>query len=146
MCKVVALGKIIINKCMDLDYSVDNPAKIQKLLYFMQKSHLKQYNTPLFKKEAIIAAECGPSIIEVRNHFWTHDIYLEGDEKHDVPLLGLLLDEEIETIDKIIAEHGKKSALELMNLSKKEKAWVKTWGDGSIKNKPILHETMKVEE
>lgn len=130
MCKVIGLGNVIINRCIDEKVSLD-ASKLQKLLYFMQKEFLVEYDEPFFIQD-IVAAKCGPSIPDIARSFMTHDF--GSNAKQHVKIA--VLDKEKPIIDKIFKLYHHYSSLELMDISKKEKAWEIVWqsgvGEGSL--------------
>jgi len=139
MCKSVELGKIIINMCLENQYEL-NTSKLQKLLYFMQKLHLKKYNTPLFP-ENIIAWVCGPAIDEIHKYFFQYHLGFSKENRQPEKLA--ILDAEKPIICHVLSEYGTKSPMEMIQLSKLEPSWKQIWDDGNGNGKIIPIELLQ---
>ena len=63
MCKAAEVGKIVVNKCIDLNLPID-VQKLQKLLVLMQVECIKLSSEPLFREDIVIW-NCGVAIKEV---------------------------------------------------------------------------------
>ena len=110
MCKAVEVGKIVVNKCLDLKIQID-VQKLQKLLVLMQIECLKQSKKPLFREDIVIW-NCGVAIKEVDEAF--RDIGKPFQERQ-TEYINLLNAEE-RSVDFIIKLYGMKNAIELSAL------------------------------
>ena len=110
MCKAAEVGKIVINKCLDNDITIDTQ-KLQKLLVLMQIECIKRSRKPLFKEDIRIW-NCGVAIKEVDEEFRDSGEFFS---KHQEEYINLL-DAEKACVDYIIDEFGKMDALELNDL------------------------------
>lgn len=115
MCKAAEVGKIVVNKCLDAKIFI-NTQKLQKLLVLMQVECIKRSGKPLFKED-IRVWKCGVAIKEVDEEFRN---YGEGFNHKQEEFISLLVAEE-QSIDYIIAQHGKKDAFELNDLPDNQK-------------------------
>ena len=115
MCKAAEVGKIVVNKCLDNNIFI-NTQKLQKLLALMQVECIKRSYKPLFKEDIRIW-KCGVAIKEVVEEFRN---YGEGFNHKIEEFISLLIAEE-QSIDYIIAQHGKKDAFELNDLPDNQK-------------------------
>lgn len=110
MCKAVEVGKIVVNKCLDLGLFI-NTQKLQKLLVLMQVECIKRSNKPLFKEDVRIWG-CGVAIKEVDTEFAAYaDGFTERLEEHIA-----LLEVENASVDYIIDLYGDKSSFDLNGL------------------------------
>ena len=66
--KVLLISECVINECIRKKYPL-NTSKLMKLLYFMQKEHIRKYGIPMFNEE-ITYTESGPFISVVNNYFY----------------------------------------------------------------------------
>lgn len=131
MCKAILISEAIINRCIDEGYPL-NTSKLQKILYFMQKEHLKKYGVPVFD-EKIVAWECGPAIKEVSEYYI--DGVLGFEEKVEEKLF--LKDSHKEVLKIVLDKYGAKTPSEMVSISKEENAWIAVWKDGIGKDKVI---------
>ena len=107
MCKAAEVGKIVVNKCLTAGLPIDTQ-KLQKLLVLMQVECIKRSKKPLFREDIRIW-KCGVAIKEVDEEFRG-----VGDEFHFYQEEYInLLEQEEESVNIIIQQYGKKSAVEL---------------------------------
>ena len=132
MSKVIELGKIIVNLCLDKvaegssEHEV-NTTKLQKLLFLAQHEYVQKYRDILFL-DSIVRSDCGPAITQIRNEF--SDKYDPGFNEKFTDVDPSLLDEKkvMETLNKIVSEHAKKSDLALI-LECQSSEWFKSVKD-----------------
>ena len=110
MCKASEVGKIVINKCIDLNLSID-VQKLQKLLVLMQVECIKLSGKPLFKEDVRIW-NCGVAIKEVDEDFRFNENAFQN--RHLV-YINLLDAEEI-AVSNIINQYGQMDAAQLNSL------------------------------
>lgn len=110
MCKASEVGKIVINKCIDLNLSID-VQKLQKLLVLMQVECIQRSGKQLFKEDVRVW-DCGVAIKEVDEDFrFQKNAFLV---KHFEYIN--LLDIEEECVDYVLREYGHMNAFELNKL------------------------------
>lgn len=131
MCKALLISEVIVNECLTKNYPL-NTSKLQKILYFMQKEHLKKYNAPLFDED-VVAWECGPAMPEINEYFVAGRLGFE----HEIEQSIILQDSHQEILDAVLDKYGVMLPSEVAEESKKELAWIKTWNNGLGKNKSI---------
>lgn len=115
MCKACEVGKIVINKCIEMRIPIDTQ-KLQKMLVLMQVECIKNEKKPLFKEDVVIW-RCGVAIKEVDEEF--RDVVGCFDEKQ-IEYINLLEYEE-KSVDNIINQYGDLDATELNELSVNQK-------------------------
>lgn len=115
MCKAAEVGKIVVNKCLSANLSI-NTQKLQKLLVLMQVECIKRSGKPLFKEDVRIW-KCGVAIKEVDEEFRN---YGEGFDSHQEEFITLLEAEE-KSVDCILERYGQKDAFELNLLPENQK-------------------------
>jgi len=122
--------------------------KIAKLLYFADKKHLLSYGSPILgdvywcmnlgpvpsfalneMSEAIDRSEGSAEedsdysvmsrVLRVRKRFFSYP-HFEAKQPHDPSIFSQT---ELAVLDSIVAEYGRKSALDLVNLTHKEPTW-----------------------
>ena len=133
MCKAIELGKVVVDVCLDREIML-NTSKLQKLLFYMQKTSLKQ-NEQICFEENIIALECGPAIDAIRQYFCSYNIGFTLNDKQNAQLV--LLDDEKAILEDVLILYGKMSPMELIELSRQEPSWIKTWCDGEGKGNTV---------
>lgn len=133
MCRAILISEVIINRCIECEHPL-NTSKLQKILYYMQKEHLKRYGKPMFD-ENIIAWECGPAIKEVNDYFKEGALGFDVQKKYDERII--LLESHNEILSVVLDKYGKLSPFDMVQQSRKEKAWIDTWKDGDGKEKII---------
>lgn len=131
MCKAILISEVIINNCINREYSL-NTSKLQKILYFMQKEHLRKYHTPIFDED-IIAWECGPAIKEINDYFTYGKLGFDDKVEQSIQLK----DSHEEILELILHKYGSLSPLEMAEISKKEFSWQCVWDDGNGNGKMI---------
>lgn len=115
MCKAAEVGKIVINKCIDMKLDI-NSQKLQKLLVLMQIECIKISGQPLFKED-IRVWTCGVAIKEVDEEFrWLGGDFVSRQEEYI-----LLLEREEESVNKILNQYGNLDAIELNSLPEIQK-------------------------
>ena len=107
MCKAAEVGKIVINKCIDLDLFID-AQKLQKLLVLMQVDCIRKSKKPLFKEDIRIW-DCGVAIKEVDEEFRG----LGGSFANKQEEYIILLEQEEKSVNKILEQFGNLDAIEL---------------------------------
>ncbi len=110
MCKAAEVGKIVVNKCIDLNLPID-VQKLQKLLVLMQVECIKLSSEPLFREDIVIW-NCGVAIKEVDEEFRNIGTPFEN---HQIEYISLL-DREKKCVDYVIKMYGDKSAIDLSKL------------------------------
>ena len=141
MCRAILISEVIINRCIEDKYPL-NTSKLQKILYYMQKEHLKKYNTPIFDEE-IIAWKCGPAIKEIDDYFISGKL---GFQTRVEPSI-VLKESHRYVLDNVLSKYGELSPSFVMNESQKEVAWQTVWNNGNGQNKTIpLELIVPVEE
>ncbi len=128
MCKALLISEVIINECIDKKYPL-NTSKLQKILYFMQKEHLKKYNIPVFDED-VVAWECGPAISEINDFFVVGRLGFETKVEQSI----VLKDSHQDVMDIVLNKYGTISPSDMAELSKNETAWSIIWNDGKGKN------------
>lgn len=110
MCKAAEVGKIVINKCIDMGLDI-NSQKLQKLLVLMQIECIKTSGQPLFKQDVLVWT-CGVVIKEVNEEFsWLGGNFVSKQEEYII-----LLDREEESVNEILNQYGNLDAIELNSL------------------------------
>lgn len=107
MCKASEVGKIIVNKCLDLEIAI-NTVKLEKLLVICNVEMLRRYKKPLFN-EKIIELAHGLGIKEVDMDFLKHGVLFKTKRNEYISLL----DSENNVINKVISVYGRYSSFEL---------------------------------
>ncbi len=107
MCKASEVGKIVINKCIDLNLPID-VQKLQKLLVLMQVECIQRSGKQLFKED-IRVWDCGVAIKEVDEDFRFNKTAFKEKNQEYINLL----DVEEACVDYILREYGEKNAFEL---------------------------------
>lgn len=115
MCKAAEVGKIVINKCIDLNLFID-AQKLQKLLVLMQVDCIRKSKKPLFKEDIRIW-DCGVAIKEVDEEFRGLGGPFAAKQEEYI----ILLEQEEKSVNKILEQFGKLDALELNLLSANQK-------------------------
>ncbi len=111
MCKASEIGKIIVNKCLQLNLDI-NTQKLQKLLVLIQVECIKQSGFPFFAED-IRVWDCGVAIKEVDEDFRQNGTRFCSELDENITLL----DSEEEYIDTILNKFGNLTASELNDLS-----------------------------
>lgn len=138
MCRAVLISEVIINRCIDNNFPI-NTSKLQKILYYMQKEHLKKYDSSVFD-EKILAWECGPAIEEVYSHFKFGRLCFKEKVKERI----VLLDSHDSVLGQALKEYGAMQPYQVSDESKKETAWIKIWNNGEGKDKEIPLDEIKI--
>ena len=107
MCKASEVGKIVINKCIDLNLPID-VQKLQKLLVLMQVECIQRSGKQLFKED-IRVWDCGVAIKEVDEDFRFNKTAFKEKNQEYINLLDI----EEASVDYILREYGEKNAFEL---------------------------------
>ncbi len=115
MCKAVEVGKIVVNKCLDLNLEI-NTQKLQKLLSLMQAECIRRSKKQLFKED-IVVWDCGVAIKEVDSSF---KIYGQAFTEKLIENIALL-EKENECVNFILNKYGRESALDLNKLEDNQK-------------------------
>ncbi|MBQ2390862.1 MAG: DUF4065 domain-containing protein [Clostridia bacterium] len=115
MCKAAEVGKIVINKCIDLDLFID-AQKLQKLLVLMQVDCIRESSKPLFKEDVRIW-DCGVAIKEVDEEFRGFGGPFASKQEEYI----ILLEQEEKSVNKILEQYGSLDAIELNLLSVNQK-------------------------
>ncbi len=115
MCKAAEVGKIVINKCIDLGLFID-AQKLQKLLVLMQVDCIRKSKKPLFKEDIRIW-DCGVAIKEVDEEFRG----LGGSFATKQEEYIILLEQEEKSVNKILEQFGRLDAIELNLLPANQK-------------------------
>ncbi len=98
-CKVTEVAKIIINRCTEKGYSIDD-VKLQQLLTLIQGTMLAKYNIPFFTQDIYVFES--PIIKEVLYGIITKEINFEVNINNDC----VLSSEENLVLDEIINKFG----------------------------------------
>lgn len=131
MCKALLISEVIINECIEKKYPL-NTSKLQKILYFMQKEHLKKYNAPVFDED-IVAWECGPAIPNINDFFVVGRLGFETKVEQSI----VLKDSHQDVLDMVLGKYGDMLPSTVAELSRKEMSWIAIWDDGTGKDKII---------
>lgn len=107
MCKAAEVGKIVVNKCLSANLSI-NTQKLQKLLVLMQVECIKQSGKPLFKEDVRVWS-CGVAIKEVDNEFSCFGEGFTQKLNENIALLEI----ENSCVDSIINQYGNMDFFEL---------------------------------
>lgn len=120
----IVIAPMIVNECLDNGLTI-NTSKLMKLLYFMQKLHLKKYKEPMFS-DRIIATPSGP-IIEGLN-----DVFVIGrlEFKHKFDSEIVFMESHEEVFYTILENFGHISPSELLKLSENDEAYQITYDNG----------------
>lgn len=96
--------------------------KLQKLMYFAQKTSLAYTGKPLFEED-FVGWVHGPVLPSLRKYFDCKNPF----EAFDIPLSDSLLTESDKyIIDNTIYQYGKYAAWALRDMSHEEPAWIKS--------------------
>lgn len=116
----IDISNYIIDKCNKENIFINN-LKLNKLLYFVQKEHLKKYNRILFIED-LLPYRYGTSVENVYRVFKYY-----GRDNIDEPIDKLIdIEEESkEIIDSIILKYRNCKSMEMVMLSKKEESYKK---------------------
>lgn len=114
------ISNYIIYKCNQENIFINN-LKLNKLLYFVQKEHLKKHNRILFIED-LLPYRYGASVENVYRVFKYY-----GRDNINEPIDKLIdIDEESkEIIDSIILKYRKCKSMEMVILSRKEESYKK---------------------
>ena len=126
-----AIGKVIINECLDKEYKI-NTSKLMKLLYYMQKLHIQKYGEPMFTNE-ILALETGPCIPDVKKIFSYGMLGFNERVEKVISLLG----SHKYVANIVLDEFGVLTPIELMRLSLDDNTFKAVWKNGLGKNQAI---------
>lgn len=107
MCKACELGKVVINRCFEKDYSI-SVSKLHKLLILMHGEHLAKYQKPLFP-ENVICWGCGVAIKEIEIEFLPYDF----SSRERLPEYIAVLNSEKDVINSVLEQFGELDTYQL---------------------------------
>lgn len=111
MCKAAEVGKIVVNKCLDRNLSI-NAQKLQKLLVLMQVECIRRSQKPLFREDIRIW-NCGVAIKEVDDEFNCYGEEYNGEKMEE---FITLLDAEEESVEYVLCQYGAMDVFDLNSL------------------------------
>ncbi len=114
------ISNYIIYKCNQENIFINN-LKLNKLLYFVQKEHLKKYNRILFIEE-LLPYRYGAS---VENVYRVFKYYGRDNINEPIDKLINIEEESKEIIDSIILKYRNCKSMEMVILSRKEESYKK---------------------
>lgn len=114
------ISNYIIYKCNQENIFINN-LKLNKLLYFVQKEHLKKYNRILFIED-LLPYRYGAS---VENVYRVFKYYGRDNINEPIDKLININEESKEIIDSIILKYRKCKSMEMVILSRKEESYKK---------------------
>lgn len=114
------ISNYIIYKCNQEDIFINN-LKLNKLLYFIQKEHLKKYNRILFIED-LLPYRYGAS---VENVYRVFKYYGRDNINEPIDKLIDINKESKEIIDSIILKYKDCKSMEMVILSRKEESYKK---------------------
>lgn len=119
----ITLSKYVINRVNEMGYTVSH-LKLQKLLYYLDAWHLVYFEVPLINDD-FEAWVHGPVVRRVWDYY--RDESVLHDDIRPEPLRfdirEFLNDEQLELIDDVLAEYGKRTAYYLECLTHDERPW-----------------------
>lgn len=115
------ISNYIIYKCNQENIFINN-LKLNKLLYFVQKEHLKKYNRILFIEE-LLPYRYGAS---VENVYRVFKYYGRDNINEPIDKLINIEEESKEIIDSIILKYRNCKSMEMVILSRKEESYKKS--------------------
>ena len=125
------IAKYIVNKCTSDNRPITN-LQLQKILYFLQKQHLEQYNSCLFKDD-IQAWQFGPVVPEVYYYFCGF-----GSSAITMKYSIRIDEDDVQMINPIIIDKRQKNPWDLVSETHKQgKAWDLTYMDG-LGNRDVI--------
>lgn len=116
----IDISNYIIDKCNKENIFINN-LKLNKLLYFVQKEHLKKYNRILFIEE-LLPYRYGAS---VENVYRVFKYYGRDNINEPIDKLINIEEESKEIIDSIILKYRNCKSMEMVILSRKEESYKK---------------------
>lgn len=121
----IKLSKYVINYVSKFKDDMSH-LKLQKLLYYIEAWHLVSFDEPLFKED-FQAWVHGPVIREVFDHYKDKSILnnLLPKEVVDYNIDDYLSEEQIEVINDVLDEYGRRSPYYLECLTHEERPWKK---------------------
>lgn len=131
MCRAILISEVIINKFIEKGYPL-NTSKLQKILYYMQKEHLRKYNSPIFN-EKIVAWKCGPAIREIDEFFVDGKLGFHTYVEQSI----ILKDSHQDVLDTIFDKYGEILPSDIIKTSQLEASWISVWDDGQGFGKEI---------
>lgn len=114
------ISNYIIYKCNQEDIFINN-LKLNKLLYFIQKEHLKKYNRILFIED-LLPYRYGAS---VENVYRVFKYYGRDNINEPIDKLINIEEESKEIIDSIILKYRNCKSMKMVILSRKEESYKK---------------------
>ena len=116
----IDISNYIIDKCNKENIFINN-LKLNKLLYFVQKEHLKKYNRILFIEE-LLPYRYGAS---VENVYRVFKYYGRDNINEPIDKLINIEEESKEIIDSIILKYRNCKSMKMVILSRKEESYKK---------------------
>lgn len=126
MTTAIELAKYIVNKCVDDNHPITN-LQLQKILYYVQRDHLRKYNERAFIDE-IEAWKFGPVVPEVYYAFCYYGAMPIGNRYDNASNIEI---DDFELVNKIVEEKRLLKPWDLVNDTHKAGgAWDKTYRNG----------------
>lgn len=122
----IALSKYIVNRIHEMGHSVSH-LKLQKLLYYCDAWHMVYFNGSQLISDDFEAWMHGPVVREVWNYHREESVlYDDIQPTHLGFSVGdILSEEQIEVVDDVLEEYGKRTAYYLESLTHNELPWKK---------------------
>lgn len=137
MYKAIEIAKYVVSKCYKDSCPISN-LQLQKILYFIQKTYLQDYNKPLFS-DFIEAWQFGPVVPEVYYHYCGYGaMKITSDEESDFSL------DDTSVVDDIINEKRKLYPWDLVNSThQSDGAWDIIYDQGNGNHNIIPNDLIK---
>ncbi|OOO00368.1 MAG: hypothetical protein ATN35_01320 [Epulopiscium sp. Nele67-Bin004] len=136
---ILEVAQYIINKRDDVK---EDEMKLHKLLYFVQKESLIQYDKPLFEEE-FEAWKFGPVLLKVRKVFKDKEQLLQQNK------IPVKLNENSKLIiNKVIDSYADKNSWSLSRITHAEESWKRArvgLPDGENGDRPMLLENIRID-
>lgn len=127
----VIIGEVIVNEALDRGIEI-NTSKLMKLLYFMQKLHLRKYGKPMFTDE-VTATINGPYIQNIDNYFIKGRLGFDSRLEKSI----ILQDSHEDVSNFVLDKYGNLTPSELMKLSQEDVLFKTVWENGKTSNMSI---------
>ncbi len=125
MATAIELAKYIVNKCVEDNHPITN-LQLQKILYYIQREHLRRYSSPAFI-DPIEAWQFGPVVPEVYYEFCYYGA-MPIENRYNTKVIGF---DDFKMVDKIVEEKRVLAPWDLVNDTHKPGgAWDKTYKGG----------------
>ncbi len=112
-CMASEVGKIVANKCLDKNISL-NTLKLEKLLILMQVEYIRETEKNFFQETIIVSNQHNIRIKEVENDFLPYAVSMDmiPNDTRFCEYINLLMKQE-EVVDSIINRYGNLNAFDL---------------------------------